>query len=416
MSTTPASTNPPPHAPQASQTGARPAHLQGQRTQAPADLFAAMLALAADATDASDPLAAATDDAAHGDEPYAGDSDNPLAGLMFWQPRGPQEQATAHAATDGAIDAARGDSLREPSVNASRADTGDTALSPPNPRASGPSWQVMATRAAQTAPAGNRSGTGTGTGSEAPAIRWQRIAPDTSVSASAWGQRSTVALDPRFPAGAQAGPGAAHALPSAADRVAAPLFAGEIAPVATGERAAVGGAGPAPAAASGAPAQADLAGGGEGGDAGETPPGSDNPGEEAQANQAGDTDAVEVQHWGGAHGLRHASLRVGEDAARAIDIQLALRGDEVQLDIRTDDSAARDALREQAQAALGERLQQGGLHLGNVSVGAQQQERQREGHTPTVQTARAPGDDHADPAAVPQARTAERAGGLDLFI
>ena len=41
MSTTAASTNPPPHAPQASQTGARPAHLQGQRAQAPADLFAA---------------------------------------------------------------------------------------------------------------------------------------------------------------------------------------------------------------------------------------------------------------------------------------------------------------------------------------------------------------------------------------
>jgi hypothetical protein len=424
MSTTAASTNPPPHAPQASQTGVRPAHLQGQRTQAPADLFAALLALAADATDATDgsePLAATPDDAAHGDEQRADDHDNPLAGLMFWQPRGPLEQNAARSSADGAIDTARGDSPREPSVNSTRSDTADTsntiettgtAVQPASPRASGPSWQVMATRAAQTAPAGAGSGTANGTGSEAPATRWQRVAPDTHASTPAWGQRSTVTLDPRFPTGSQ-GP-IFQPLPTAADRAAAPAFADEMAPIATGAR--VAGGDPAPAAANGPSAQADLAGGGEGGDAGETPPGSDNPGEEAQAHQGGDAEAVEVQHWGGAHGLRHASLRVGEDAARAIDIQLALRGDEVQLDIRTDDSAAREALREQAQAALGERLQQGGLHLGNVSVGAQHQERQREGHTPTVQTGRAPGDDHADPAAVPQARTAERAGGLDLFI
>ncbi len=410
MSTT-ASTSPPPspHAPQASQTGARPAHLQGQRTQTPADLFAALLALAADATDASDPLAAATDEAAHGDEHPPGDSDNPLAGLMFWQPRNPLEQAAARATGDGAIDPALDETRREASMSPSRADAANTPALPANARASGPSWQVMASRAAQTAPAG------TGTGNDAPAIRWQRVAPDTAAGTPAWGQRSTVTLDPRFPA-------SAHPMPTAADRAAAPVFADESAPAATGERVAIGSAGPAPAAASGPAAQADMAGGGDGGaggtggDTADTPPGSDGPGDDAQASQAGDADAVEVQHWGGAHGLRHASLRVGEDAARAIDIQLALRGDEVQLDIRTDDSATRDALREQAQAALGERLQQGGLQLGNVSVGAQQQDRQHEGHAPTVQTARTPGDDPADAGAVQQPRTAERAGGLDLFI
>lgn len=428
MSTaTPAhTTSAPAHGPQAHATGARPAHLQGQRTQAPADLFATLLALAADAApaDASDPLAA-TDTAAQGDARDADDQDNPLAGLMFWQPQGPLEQA--HAAQAGG-DAAQGgraapttpervaaDALREPSARAEdpSVQTADTATAAATPtasaRASGPSWQVMASRAAQTG--------STVAGSDAPATRWSRATPEAPAHAPAWGLRSTVTLDPRFPAGAQGTPAAAQVTAHAALHDPAD----ETIPATIGERAPVGGAGPATSAAAGSPsAQTDLSGGpadsGDGSDPGGTTPDHGGHSDDPGTAYANDAEAVDVQHWGGAHGLRHASLRVGEDAARAIDIQLALRGDEVQLDIRTDDSAARDALREQAQAALGERLQQGGLQLGNVSVGAQQQERQREGHTPTLAQGRPGGDSRADTAAPQPPRAAERAGGLDLFI
>jgi hypothetical protein len=418
-------TGTPAHGTQAHAAGARPAHLQGQRTQAPADLFATLLALASDAmpADASDPLAA-TDTAVQDTGQDADDKDNPLAGLMFWQPQGPLEQThAAQTGSDGAQggratntmpDRAAGDALREPSSRAEdpTVQATDSAAAPAasptaNTRPSGPSWQVMAARAAQTAPASG--------GQDAPATRWSRAAPETPAHAPAWGLRSTVTLDPRFPAGAQAAPGAAQAAAHAIGPMMSNTQADDVAPAPTGERASLGGAGPtAGPTASGGAAQADMTSGqgsGEGGDTGGAA--SD---ESSQGNDTQNAEAVDVQHWGGAHGLRHASLRVGEDAARAIDIQLALRGDEVQLDIRTDDSAARDALREQAQAALGERLQQGGLQLGNVSVGAQQQERQREGHTPTLAQGRPGGDSGADTVAPQPPRAAERAGGLDLFI
>ncbi len=423
-------TSTPAHGPQAHATGARPAHLQGQRTQAPADLFATLLALAADATpaDAGDPLATA-DTAAPGDARDADDQDNPLAGLMFWQPQGPLEPArAAQASGDGAQggratttpEHTMADALREPSARAEDPSVAapDTAAAPAatpatSTRPGGPSWQVMASRAAQTAPAGSVG--------DAPATRWSRATPEIPTHAPAWGLRSTVNLDPRFPATAQTAPGAAQATAPATGLMTAGAWADDAAPADTGERAAIGGAAPAAGpAASGTAAQADMnsgqGGSGEGSDSAGTAPDGNGQGDDTQNAHASDAEAVEVQHWGGAHGLRHASLRVGEDAARAIDIQLALRGDEVQLDIRTDDSAARDALREQAQAALGERLQQGGLQLGNVSVGAQQQERQREGHTPTLAQGRPGGDSRAETAAPQPPRAAERAGGLDLFI
>jgi flagellar hook-length control protein FliK len=429
---TPASPSPA-HGPQAHAAGARPAHLQGQRTQAPADLFSTLLALAADAAPAEtgDPLVAATDTTAQGTAQEADDKDNPLAGLMFWQPQGPLEQAhaaqaggdSAHGgrATNTTPDRAAADALREPSARADEpalqaTDTAAATAATPatSSRPSGPSWQVMASRAAQTAPAGS--------GVDAPATRWSRAAPEAPGHALAWGMRSTVNLDPRFPAAAQTAPGATQATASATSLTTTGAWADDAAPANTGERAAIGGTAPtAGPAASGSSAQADMnsgqGGSGEGSDSAGTAPEGNGQGDDTQNAQASDTEPVEVQHWGSAHGLRHASLRVGEDAARAIDIQLALRGDEVQLDIRTDDSAARDALREQAQAALGERLQQGGLQLGSVSVGAQQQERQREDHTPTLPQARTGGESGAAETAAPQqARAAERAGGLDLFI
>jgi flagellar hook-length control protein FliK len=430
MSTATTASPSPAHGPQAHAAGARPAHLQGQRTQAPADLFSTLLALAADATptEAIDPLAADTD--AQGDPQTADNKDNPLAGLMFWQPQGAMEPAHA-ASADGegarggragmaAPEAAMNDALRQPSAHAEEpavqaADTGAApgAAPPAMARPSAPSWQVMASRAAQTAPAGN--------GSDAPATRWSRATPEIPAHAQVWGLRSTVALDPRFPAAASAVAGATQAAAHATGPMSASALADDTPSANTGEHATLAGAGPsAGPTASGTAAQADMSSGqggsGDGSDTANTAPDSNGQSDDPGTAHASDAEPVDVQHWGGTHGLRHASLRVGEDAARAIDIQLALRGDEVQLDIRTDDSATRDALREQAQAALGERLQQGGLQLGNVSVGARQQERQREGHTPTLAQARTGGESGAETAAPQQARAAERAGGLDLFI
>lgn len=435
MSTaTPTTSSTPAQAQQAHQAGARPAHLHGQRLQAPTDLFATLLALAADATpaEAGDPLAAAADTAAQGDGQDADDQDNPLAGLMFWHPPGPLEQAHAASAAGDSAQGGRAtttperavaDALREPSARSTRneepaaaapdAATAPATSLPATARPSGPSWQVMASRAAQTAPAG--------TGGDAPATRWTRAAPETSTHAQAWSLRSTVTLDPRFPASAQSAPGMAQATTHATAHAALHDHAEEIAPATTGERAHAGSAAPAaPATASGPASQADMSGSqtdsGDGGDAGSATPDNGGQSEDTRTAYARDAEAVEVQHWGGAHGLRHASLRVGEEAARAIDIQLALRGDEVQLDIRTDDSAARDALREQAQAALGERLQQGGLQLGSVSVGAQNQERPHEGHGPALPQGRTAGDATAETAAEQPPRASARAGGLDLFI
>lgn len=87
---------------------------------------------------------------------------------------------------------------------------------------------------------------------------------------------------------------------------------------------------------------------------------------------------TEIGHWG-TGALRHASLRVGEDAATAIDIQLKVQGQQVDVNFATDNPETRDALREQATAALSELLQQSGLGLGGVSVGTQGQPRHSSG-------------------------------------
>ncbi len=412
--TTHASTN-------TAQAGARPAHLQGQR-QAPVDLFATLLALAADAAPldavATDPLASDTAT----QEPKDAGSEHPLAGLLLWQP--PAIDKTATDATKGGNTGPAGTeakplpadgalAARDTETKPGAEPTPDTPPAAANAaRPQGPSWQVSAMRAAQNAPAqGTGNGVGNGMGnsktSDAPAMRWSRGAPEAGAAAAAWSVRSTVTMDPRFPA---AGPqGVALGNPTAADTDA---------PTPLGEGARFGAPGNGPAAVAGpggTPQGGDLMGGGEGGD---TPSSSahDDPSASADPNlpTGEEAEAVEVQHWGGAHGLRHASLRVGEEAGQAIDIQLALRGDEVRLDIRTDDSATREALREQVQSALGERLQQGGLQLGDVSVGAQQQERQREGQATAHRRDAMPAETAAEAPA--PARQASSPGGLDLFI
>ncbi|MBL0917130.1 MAG: flagellar hook-length control protein FliK [Hydrogenophaga sp.] len=413
MSTpTPATTHAPSHAAQA---GARPAaNVHGQR-QAPVDLFATLLALAADAT----PLDAAATDPLAGDapatdakDPKDAGSEHPLAGLMLWQP-----PAIDKTATDAAAAGAEAKPLPADNALAAR-DTQAKPATEPGPEAQptapanaarpqGPSWQVSAMRAAQNAPAqATGNGQANSNASDAPAMRWSRGAPEANAATPAWSVRSTVTMDPRFPAASPQG--LALGNPAARD-IDAPLPLGE------GARLGAPGSGPAAVAGPGGAPQGDLMGGGDGGDT-PSPSARDEhtASTDPQLPTGEESEAVEVQHWGGAHGLRHASLRVGEEAGQAIDIQLALRGDEVRLDIRTDDSAAREALREQVQSALGERLQQGGLQLGDVSVGAQQQERQREGQATAQRRDAQPADTAAEAPA--PARQGGSPGGLDLFI
>lgn len=73
----------------------------------------------------------------------------------------------------------------------------------------------------------------------------------------------------------------------------------------------------------------------------------------------------------GTHQLRHASLRVGEGSAEAIDVQLKISGQEVRVDFRTDNAETRQGLQQSASPALGDLLERSGMQLGSVSVGGQ---------------------------------------------
>lgn len=147
-----------------------------------------------------------------------------------------------------------------------------------------------------------------------------------------------------------------------------------------------------------------------GADAHETPPG-----------QA--TDDATPGTWG-AQQLRHANLRVGEAGEQAIDIQLNMSGQALQVDFRTDDAQTRAQLAQEA-GSLGDLLQRSGIELGGVSVGAQGHPSGHAGQTPDnpprPPAGRAPaqqaGAQDPAPAAVPPPRP--RTDGtrpLDLFI
>lgn len=98
----------------------------------------------------------------------------------------------------------------------------------------------------------------------------------------------------------------------------------------------------------------------------------DNPFAEANASEE-----PTVTHWGTQH-LRHASLRVGGEAGeQAIDIQLSMKGQEVQVEFKTDSAEARASLREHAGESLADLLGRSGIQLGGVSVGAHGQQGSR---------------------------------------
>ncbi len=140
----------------------------------------------------------------------------------------------------------------------------------------------------------------------------------------------------------------------------------------------------------------------------------------AAARQAEDDTAVA---WN-AQQLRQASLRLGEAGEQALDIQLNLQGQELQVNFRTDDEQTRAQLAQDA-ATLGEWLQRSGIELGSVSVGAQgdapgqQAHGQATGHGPQAPRGEAARSTTggAEPAPPPVKRP--RTDGnrpLDLFV
>lgn len=381
-----------------------------QPRQAPADLFATLLALAADTGTPADgaagidPLAADADGAAADTD--RAPADNPLAGLLMWQPPGLLRETGAGGET---ANAALGDRAAALATSEPKPEGGEVAnpASPATPqtgKAPALSWQVAATRAAQTqSPTNATQAAGPGA-ADLPAIRWTHAAAAADPGAAALPSRSTVAMDARY----QPAPGAwREAAPGGNAAIDGSTAPGGL----PGERLAVG------APAAGQPADA---GGGHAGGDGETASGHAT--DEARGPEdllPADAEAVEVQHWG-TPTLRQASVRVGDEPGQAIDIQLALRGDELRLDIRTDDSAAREALRDQAQTALADRLAQGGLQLGSVSVGThgQGQGQGRDAPTQATPTTRqGPSTDLASAAEAVSGRTPPGTKpGLDLFI
>lgn len=213
--------------------------------------------------------------------------------------------------------------------------------------------------------------------------------------------RSTVTLDERF-----------QPAPSASEDTASPLAAWV----------------PAGATTSGADAQA-------GGQPGAGDPSGHEP-QDRLSSEAESTDEARYEDtlaeadsdeglgtWG-APTLRQASLRVGEAGEDAIDIQLSMTGQDLNIAFRTDSADARAELRQNAGESLADLLQRSGIQLGDVSVGAQNPQQQR-GEPDPGQTARqasntAGGGEAASDvptaATPPQPPRSDGSRPLDLFV
>ena len=441
MTTTHASTA----APKPVETANKPAQANARANAdkpAAADLFASLLNLVSDthlAPDAAAPTLVETPaaDKAEPDDP----TDNPLAALLAWATPATAAAAAAPAATgvETATPAATSGqtALPDPGLPAhDPADTGvvdisgmlpvvdDTGIDPEAlPAPAGPA--SAAARPAFATPASRpafASRADAALPSSAPAMVWQRGAAtgtdalqqqfasqsiQHALSMPSTHVRSTVALDERFTMAT------AHATQAGTPREAGFEFT---LPANGGLRAGTADAGP--AIASPTLSEGSALGDATGGSTGDAMPGE-------QSGQAHDGTHAEreaegptVSHWGTQH-LRHASLRVGESGADAIDIQLSMKGQEVQVAFQSDNAEARASLREGASDALAELMQRSGIQLGQVSVGAQgQQHGGNAPHTPTVSRGEiaARGEASAPPAV--KAAASPRADGsqpLDLF-
>lgn len=137
---------------------------------------------------------------------------------------------------------------------------------------------------------------------------------------------------------------------------------------------------------------------------------------------------TQVAYWS-ANNIQRASLNLQDGQAQALRIEVTLRDGQAQLDFHTDDSATREALRQNAETALRPLLESHGLELASWSIGAQTAgqgntpERPPSQQPPATQAQQdgtrqrtggsGPGDDA--PAPRPAPRTPARPGGIDLY-
>lgn len=374
MTTTHASTA----APKPAETANKPAQANARANAdkpAEADLFASLLSLVSDthlAPAATTPPDAET--ATDGETPKD-DKTDPLAVLLAWampaanapttaapSGTGVAETKTAAASPTAAVGIDK--ALAETGVNID----GMTRVDEPAPTAATLARAAAASRPAfsplnNTTLAPQRAGDTTSIShGGAPAMVWQRgaVSGTEALQQQHIDQhaqvRSTVALNERF------------GFSGAAELGSAPPLREFGTTTSPGSPAALGTGLDASQTVTGA-AGADIAGGDNTRD-GQT----DQAAGDAQAFADANTEAEgpTVSHWGTQH-MRHASLRVGGEGTDAIDIQLSVKGQEVQVAFQTDSAEARASLRENAGQSLGDLLQRSGIQLGDVSVGGQGQ-------------------------------------------
>ena len=148
-----------------------------------------------------------------------------------------------------------------------------------------------------------------------------------------------------------------------------------------------------------------------------------------QGEAALDPEPAQISHWS-TQQLRHAHLRLGEGALDSVDIRLSMQGQELSVDFRTDNADIRQSLAQQANQSLAVLLERSGIELADVSVGAQQPQRQSTGQHGEPQrdrtvdqvgrsraAARAEANASMPPHALPaQALRADGSRPLDLFV
>jgi flagellar hook-length control protein FliK len=382
MSTTTATTS----APKPVESTAKPAQAGARAPKDKTvgeDMFANLLSLLASTQvlpDAVTLTSAAPAEAPTSDPKTPDGSDNPFAALLGWGLPGTGKDApgrsngTDAAGLTGAVGLADRTAATTTTTTIAGAGEGKIDISgmtpvEPTPLEATPKAQValpanaarpgapsVPTRAVEGLSTANATTTGT-------PWRQASVASTETVALQQAGNqnaavRSTVALNERF--------GLTPGVPLAASelREASPEGFSSTTPMGTGNRATD--SAPAPVGAT----------------AGDTSMGSDSTGSDASAfdqadaqagNPFADANAAEeptVTHWGTQH-LRHASLRVdGEAGEQAIDIQLSMKGQEVQVEFKTDNAEARASLRENAGESLADLLNKSGIQLGGVSVGS----------------------------------------------
>jgi flagellar hook-length control protein FliK len=369
MTTTHASTA----APKPVETANKPAQANARANAdkpAAADLFASLLNLVSDthlAPEAATPPDAET--ASDGETPTDDKTGNPLAALLAWAMPAATAPATAAptgngaSATEAPTAAAASTPTAALGIDKALAEAGVNidGMTRVDEAAPAPTVAALARAAVASRPAFSplhpgtqapqRAGDATASHGGAPAMVWQRgaVAGTEALQqqhADPHAQvRSTVALNERFGFSAAAEFGA----PALREFGGTTTSPGSLTAPGTGLDASQ-----TVAAASGA----DSAGGEHAHDGQAEQTTGDAP---SHADASAEAEGPTVSHWGTQH-LRHASLRVGgEGGADAIDIQLAVKGQEVQVAFQTDSAEARASLRENGSVSVGAQGQpQGG--------------------------------------------------------